>query len=320
MSLPQTTSNWDRLLADDQALRAGVTTIAQRHGLAAEMPLRCAGGSLPVYTLGEHHVLKLYPPQDASHAEVEARVLDFVNGRLPLRTPTRLASGALDGWAYLLMSRLRGRVAVDVWPELERSAQLALCEQLGKSLAALHALDVAPLADLPPPRWPEFIGHQRASAVQRQRERGLAEPWLAQIDGFLDRWAVIPGEAPGEATVLLHTEVMREHLLVEVDDGRVRFGGLFDFEPAMLGTRDYEFASVGLFVACGDGQAQRRLLLAYGFATTQLDHALQCRFMAQALLHRYSNLPWYLRRLPCAGATTLEQLAAHWWALPGVQP
>ncbi len=320
MSLPQTSSDWGRLLTDDGALRAGVKTIAQRHGLAAEVPLRCAGGSLPVYTLGERHVLKLYPPQDAAHAEVEARVLAFVDGRLPLRTPALVTTGALDGWAYVLMSRLHGRLAVEVWPELERSAQLVLCDQLGESLAVLHALDTAPLADLPPPRWPAFIGQQRTSAVQRQRERGLAEPWLAQIDGLLDRWGFMPGEATGDATVLLHTEVMREHLLVETDGGQVRFGGLFDFEPSMLGARDYEFASVGLFVACGDGEALRRLLLAYGFATSQLDHALQCRFMAQALLHRYSNLPWYLRRLPCAGATTLEQLAAHWWGLPGVQP
>ena len=37
--------------------------------------------------------------------------------------------------------------------------------------------------------------------------------------------------------------------------------------------------------------------------------------MAHALLHRYSNLRWYLERLPAPGATTLEQLADRWWPL-----
>jgi len=39
--------------------------------------------------------------------------------------------------------------------------------------------------------------------------------------------------------------------------------------------------------------------------------------VAWALLHRYSNLPWYLQRLPTQGAATLEQLAARWWPLDG---
>jgi hygromycin-B 7''-O-kinase len=116
---------------------------------------------------------------------------------------------------------------------------------------------------------------------------------------------------PASRTVLLHTEVMREHLTV---DGGL-LSGLFDFEPAMLGAAEYEFASVGLFVACGDARVLRRVLLAYGYAPTALDEALSCRFMAHALLHRYSHLRWYLQRIPADGAVTLEQLATRWWPL-----
>ncbi len=115
--------------------------------------------------------------------------------------------------------------------------------------------------------------------------------------------------------VLLHTEIMREHLTVDETGSTPTLAGLFDFEPAMLGAPEYEFASVGLFVACGDGRALRRVLLAYGYAPHALDEALQCRFMAYALLHRYSNLRWYLERIPADGATTLEQLATRWWPL-----
>ena len=83
----------------------------------------------------------------------------------------------------------------------------------------------------------------------------------------------------------------------------------------MIGAPEYEFASVGLFVACGDARTLRRVLLAYGYAPHALDETLQRRFMAYALLHRYSNLRWYLERLPAGDATTLEQLASRWWSL-----
>ena len=50
-------------------------------------------------------------------------------------------------------------------------------------------------------------------------------------------------------------------------------------------------------------------------AATENPIKLANRLMAMALLHRYSNLPWYLQRLPLPGAQRLEQLAAHWWNL-----
>ena len=55
--------------------------------------------------------------------------------------------------------------------------------------------------------------------------------------------------------MLLHTEVMRQHLLaVEGPGGVLRLSGLIDFEPAMRGEREYEFVGVGVFVAEGDGR------------------------------------------------------------------
>jgi hygromycin-B 7''-O-kinase len=108
---------------------------------------------------------------------------------------------------------------------------------------------------------------------------------------------------------------MREHLLVTPNPDGWSLSGLFDFEPAMRGAREYEFAAVGLFVARGDAGFLRRLLIAYGYSPGQLDDALPRRLLAYALLHRYSDLPWYLEQLPAPPAPTLDALAAHWWRL-----
>lgn len=299
-------AGWEALLADDRALAPGIGAILARHGLAHESVRRYDSGSLPVYAIGKARVLKVFPPDEAEHAAIEARVLAAVQGVLPLPTPRLFAADALDRWPYLLMSQLHGTRLVDAWPSLSATERDRAADELGAAIAALHAIDTGPLADLPP-RWDEFLAAQRASAVQRQRERQLPPQWLERIDEFLARR--MPPPAPRH--VLLHTEIMREHLTF--DGGRL--SGLFDFEPAMIGAPDYDFASVGLFVSCGDARLLRRTLLAYGFAASALDETASCRFMAYALLHRYSNLRWYLERLPMPGATTLEQLAAHWWGL-----
>jgi hygromycin-B 7''-O-kinase len=60
----------------------------------------------------------------------------------------------------------------------------------------------------------------------------------------------------------------------------------------------------------------RRLLLAYGSRERELDLGLQRRFMAYALMHRYSNPAWYLERVPPGeGDHTLDDLAARWFAV-----
>jgi hygromycin-B 7''-O-kinase len=51
----------------------------------------------------------------------------------------------------------------------------------------------------------------------------------------------------------------------------------------------------------------------HGYRHHQLDDALPRRLLAYALLHRYSDLPWWLEQLPLPPAPTLDALATHWW-------
>lgn len=298
---------WDALVDDDAALAAGVATLCARHGLGGLPVQRYDSGSLPVYAIGTGVVLKLFPPPEGAYASIEARTLQALHGALPIPTPRLLAADTLDGWHGLLITQLQGRRLVDAWPALSLAQRDHLADELGAAIAVLHALDTRALADFEP-RWAEFLPAQQASAVERQRARRLDPVWLERLPAFLQAW--MPA-AEGRRS-LLHTELMREHLLVAGDGS---LSGLFDFEPAMIGAPEYDFASFGLFVACGDGRFLRRALRAYGYRPDQLDAALQCRLMAYAMLHRYSNLRWYLERLPAQGATSFEQLAARWWPL-----
>ena len=305
---------FEPLRRDEARLRRGVEEIARRHAGAlrgSTESVRFPDGSLPVYALGCSCVLKLYPPCYADEADTEAAALEAVAGRLPVATPALIARGELDGWCYLLMARLPGESLAMRWPGLSPAERQSLAAALGECLAALHALDATGIA-VPQPDWRAFVAEQTGQCETRQRGRGLAADWAAQVPSFLTSVTL----APPPRVVLLHTEVMREHLLVAFDTtGAPQLSGLFDFEPAMIGAPEYELASVGLFVTGGDPALLRALLRAYGQRDDQIDRPLQRRLLAYALLHRYSNLRWYLERdPPPPGVTTLDDLASRWWA------
>ncbi|MEU7661936.1 phosphotransferase family protein [Streptomyces lincolnensis] len=299
----ETDEEWDAVVPDETVMRAGAQDLCSRLGLAGAPLSRFAEGSQPVYAVGDELVLKLFPKAAAQDGLTEGRVLSHLHGLLPVPTPRVHDAGAYEnGWRYVLMSRLRGENLAHAWNRLPRTGHERLVADIGETLAVLHTVDPGPLADaLGPGDWGAFLDRRRAAAVEQQRGHGLPAAWLEQIPDFL---ASVPlPRDPGRC--LLHTEVMRQHLLV--DPAGPRLTGLFDFEPAMIGHRAYDFVGVGLFVTRGDPHLMSRLTTSYGrvFAPAEL--------LAYTLLHVYSNLPWYLRELGAPDEGTLTALAEAWF-------
>lgn len=293
--------DFDFIATDERALGPGVRALLAELGVP-EPPHRFPSGSLPVYAVGRH-VLKLFPPVYLDELPVEAAVLAAVHGRLPVPTPGVHRSGEYEGWGYILMDRLPGRPLAQAWDDADRDR---IADRLGATLAALHAVPAPEVDGWFPADWDAFAAGQRAGCAGRHRALGLPSAWATQIPGFLDR--VDLGTGP---TVLVHTEVMRDHLLV---DEHGDLSGLIDFEPAVRGVAEYEFAAVGAYGSCGDARFLGRTLRAYGYRDDQLDAAFRRRLLAWLLLHYYSNLAALLGRLPAPAEPTLEALADRWFA------
>jgi hygromycin-B 7''-O-kinase len=296
---------WDAL-PDEAVLRPGVVRLCGELGVDPAGLVRFGAGSRPVYAAGDL-VLKLFPPLDGDAYRVEAAVLAAVSGALPVATPVVHAvgeetlGGGMRGWGYVLMSRLPGIPLDKEWPELGEADRDRIADQLGQTLAGLQALPPPPLLT---DDWAAFVAGQRARCEQEQRDLGLAYEWTAQIPGFLASLTL--RDTP---PVLLHTEIMREHLLIS----QGQLSGVIDFEPAMRGAPEYEFVALGVFTAGGDARFLRRTLTSYGYADGELDAGLRRRLMGWTILHRYSHLSAYLDRLP-PPEPTLEAAADHWFA------
>jgi hygromycin-B 7''-O-kinase len=299
----RTDQEWQAVVGDEEIVRPAAEDLAARLGLAGAGLRRYPGGSRPVYAVGDRRVLKLYPTVSAPDGVTEARVLEYLGGRLPVATPGLLACGEYEnGWRYVLMSQLPGTGLDAAWPTIPRPNQDRVASQAGEMLAALHALDPGPLHGiLGPADWAGFLADQRATASERQRVVKLPGRWLSQIEGFL---ASVPA-APGRERVLLHTEMTREHLLVNSDTWTL--SGLLDFETAMIGDRAYEFAAAGLFLPRGDPRLLGRLLAAYGRSFDPRE------LLAYTLLHLHANLPECLTEFPAPPEPTLDSLAQTWF-------
>jgi hygromycin-B 7''-O-kinase len=299
----RTDQEWQAVVFNENIVRPAAEDLAARLGLASAGLRRYPGGSRPVYAVGDRRVLKLYPTVSAPDSVTEARVLDYLHGRLPVATPELLAHGAYEnGWHYVLMSQLPGTELAVAWPAIPRPHQGRVAGETGEMLAALHGLDPEPLhAILGPADWAGFLAGQRATAQQRQREVKLPELCLSQIEGFLESVPL----TPGRERVLLHTEVTREHLMV--NPGTWALSGLLDFECAMIGDRAYEFAVVGLFVSRGDPRLLGRILAAYGRSFDPRE------LLAYTLLHVHSNLSECLGELLTPPEPSLDSLALTWF-------
>ncbi len=293
---------------DEATYRPAVEEILRAHGLPAEGVRKFADGSTIVFSAGGV-VVKFFEPIFPGEADAEAAVLRAVSRRLGVPTPGVIATGAMEGWRYVVMERLAGVQLASVWETLDVEERAALCGEVGAAVARLHevAADALPLVV---PDWEPFLAAQREGAVERQRSTGLGEPWLSQVAPFL---ASI--DLPARPTVLLHTEVMREHVMVARDGGGWRVSGIFDFEPAMRGDPEYELGSIGIFLCGGDAALFGATLRGYGWLGDVGTPAFRRRLMAYTLLHRYSRLSWYLDVVPPRRATTLEALADEWFSV-----
>jgi hygromycin-B 7''-O-kinase len=288
-----------------------VRVIAQRHGLEGT-PTRFGDGSMVVFAVGEQHVIKLYPPFCADKHLRERAALARIQGRVGFATPEIVADGEVEGWPYLVMTRVTGVPIDKVWGQLPEAERERLASEAGEAVARLHALPVEGLSPLEVD-WGEFLQRQTARCVERQRSQGVAEPWLEQIPAYLEATRVhFPSSFP---TALLHTELGPGHLFLTERRGRWELEGLIDFADALVGHPEYDFAAVGLFITRGDARWLRAFLLAYGYLPGELTPALRERLMTYTLLHRYSNLRWYLEQVPPRSSTgTLARLAEDWWS------
>jgi len=230
----------------------------------------------------------MHEPWNRPHFATELTYLEMWHNRLPVPSPRLVASGEIEGWGYLVMTRLPGELMSDARDQIDRTDLLAIAEQTGDLARALHALPV-PTGHCPDPPWNEYLAAQISGCAATHRANALPDHLLETLD---DQLAGV--DLTSDSPVFLHTELADLNLMVAQRNGRWRLSGVFDFEPSRLGHPLYDLPAITIFVARGDPAMCRAALAAFG--RSDLDDKLRRALLACTLLHRYSHLGFFLRQ------------------------
>jgi hygromycin-B 7''-O-kinase len=294
--IPRVTSveQYRAIYADARTWQPAMRAIAARHRLSGA-PDRQMLGTHVVFAFGGR-IVKLFCPLWLHDYDAEKVTLQHVRG---LPTPEIVAEGMLDGWPYLVLSRVEGVPAVTVWPRLSPPERARVVRQSGAFLRALHD---HPLPEGLPADWDAFL---QARLAQADGHHDAPEPWRSwirdQLAGFRE---------PPLAPVLLNGDLTDDHVLLARRGDAWHLEGVIDFGDARVGHPYYDLIAPLACFAFGQPALARALVEGYGMAPTPDVRDTLTRF---CLLHEFGRLGDFLARYPVSRP---EAFAAALWGEP----
>lgn len=282
--------------------------IAERHTLALGPIVRVGGTENIVFFLGNEHILKIYTPlRNGFHREKTA--LEFAEGKSKLPVPRIRHGGEIEGYEYLILSRLPGETfRRDKWLTISGKSQVRIVSDLAAALRDLHAHDPSEIHF----SWKEFMQIQMQSAIDKQAAAGGNPEWLEALPRFLDdNFDLLPTSFE---PAFLHGDIHFGNLTMSPGVAGPDISGLFDFADSLVGFHEYEFVAIGVLMLQGQGELQRQFFKSYGYPDSQLDEGFRRRLMLLTILYECSSLKRYAERLrPDAVYLTLNELERAIW-------
>ena len=262
------------------------------------------GESAIVFAVDEDLVIKLFPPLSWSEQiTLETTVLNHIHENLPTPTPQVVDVGKLEDWSYFIMTHLSGQRLNRILPTLAEKDQLELYARMGATIQELHSMPEIQ-ADLPVPKWNDFVDQRSAACQEHQRGGGVSESLVEQIPAFLE--AHLPEPGATSCAAILHTELSLSEWFVGQENGAWRLTGIFDFGDVLIGDpkadclwREFDLSRLKSYFS------------GYGYSDGRVTEDLACTMLAYLMIHRYATLPWHFRPSPTLleSAKSLEALA-----------
>ena len=149
-------------------------------------------------------------------------------------TPHVIETGTLEGRAWVIMNRLDGSIAYNVWPGLDAKAREKLVAQLATALS--HLQKFRPDASMLNAATENWSRHVRESFNRTLRSVDAIVPGriLTQSQGAFALWAEALEDRP---RVLCHGDLWFGNILV---NHQGELSGIIDFDRTALAPSDYE--------------------------------------------------------------------------------
>jgi hygromycin-B 7''-O-kinase len=293
-TLVEDTSFWDKKLE----------AIVRQENLPKEKFSRFSYGSNIVYSLNHELVIKLFPSYFNDQFDREVEVLQAISGKISsVEVPKITSIGNLEGWNYLIMTELNGTLLIDLWDELTTEEKQKCSVDLGKVINEFHQISTGNFSKINV-NWREFITGQYRD--MRENQADLPPALLQSLESYMDESYI----DYNPELRLLTGEYTPFNLLFNKVDGKWTLTGVIDFADCFLGDADYDLLGPILFMFNGDSALISTFLKSYGFG--ELNESLRKKLMVYTILHRYSNINYYISKNERArGSKNFEQLSTY---------
>ena len=179
-----TDEEFENLKVNTSLFETIARALITRHHLPDE-PLSLFEGTNIVFACGDHRVIKLYPPMHQHQYESDVLIMEHLHHQLSVSTPALEFHGEIQGWPYIIMSRLEGTLLEGLWETLDHANKIIIIRELGALIREVHALPTNGLESIDS-HWQTFIRQQIDQCVSRHRELKLSDALLQEIPKYLD--------------------------------------------------------------------------------------------------------------------------------------
>lgn len=267
-------------------------------------PQRIYEGSRILFEICGEKIVKIFSPVEREFCVNEAKYLNQLKGRLNVDTPGLVAEGLHHGYPFIVMEKLAGIPLKSIWSSRSVWEKKRILTQIADLLKELHSLPLS-LMNSTESEWISFIKSRTDNLHKNHSEFGLDKTWTDKFSAFIEKTEPVEFSSK---TVLCHTEIMKEHLFVEKRRSGYEIRGIIDFEPSMAAIPEYDFCSVGLFISRGGKDLFQHFLDSYGYTGDSSS------VMRMLLLHRYSNMKWFISTIPQSiNTNNVEDLCNYWF-------
>ncbi|WDE13587.1 phosphotransferase family protein [Thalassomonas haliotis] len=272
--------------------------IQEKHALPQGSWQRILAGGNALFALNDEVIVKIVPPNWAYQGQAEVDASALLAKQLSIAVPQVLASGTVNNWLYVVMTKLPGISLADVWEKLEQSDKLLLVKQLGQFIRELHHLPL-PADNTMKVNWADYIDKLKQDCLPRHQRKGVNEKLVAQIEPYLAQQVLAFDDG---ADMFIHMDLHPWNLMVERKDGQYRLSAVLDFGDAIVGrSRLLELLTPMLFMCQGNAALVQALLESYSLLDCADKERLRQQLMAIALLRPACDFNFVLSQVPQTG-------------------
>lgn len=272
---------------DDRKNWEGITqNIVRSAGLSGTYMVVLADSTNLVIAVDQLAILKVFPPFYHDQFVSEYAALQHLAGKLSVSTPDIISAGEQGGWSWLVMTKLQGVVGSAVWPQLALIEKSVILHDVGRTIAEVHSVTPDGLAHIGS-AWPDFILNQARGCVERHRQQGLAERFLADLDRIAkDAIDLVPTDKP---YVILTGDWIPQNFLLSDRTGQWRLSALIDFGDVRTGWKEYDLLAPSAIMCEGNALLVRSLFEGFGESLEVGGGAMRRRLFTLMALHQESD-------------------------------